>query len=232
MNKKQISFYQMCLAVQLVYEKYKTQIEAMPILKREFEKFLSLMATFEGLKQEQESYTRKAYDDRGRIVDALISLTIKLGNLAYVYALDKNLADLREKSEVPKSKLNIMTLVTLDDHCRGFYNLLAAQDATALNEYQIVQADVVAYKEYSDQLKTLLAQPRAKVIERSQATSNIAAAISQLRTQFTKKLDKLVEAQQSAQAAFCNEYFAARTVIESRGKNTDTPDTTPDTPNN
>jgi len=232
MNKKQIGFYQMCLAVQLVYEKYKTQIDAMPILKREFEKFLSLLAAFEGLKQEQESYTRKAYDDRNRIVEALILLTIKLGNLAYVYASDKNLADLREKSEVSKSKLNNMALVSLDDYCRGFYNLLVAQDATALAEYQIEQTDVVAYKEYSDQLKALLAQPRAKVIERSQATSNIAAAISQLRTQFTKKLDKLVEAQQSALAAFCDEYFAARTIIESRGKNADASDTTPVTPNN
>jgi hypothetical protein len=231
MNKKQISFYQMCLAVQLVYEKYKTQIEAIPVLKKEFEIFLGLLATFEGLKQDQESYTRKAYEDRDRIVEALVVLTLKLSNLAYVCASDNNLADLMEKSEVTKTALEKMVVVTFDDHCRGFYNLLMAQDVATLAAYQIEQADLAAYKAYSDQLKALIAQPRVKVVERTQATDNITDVIDQIRKQFSKKLDKLVEAQRSVYPAFCDEYFAARIVIGSRGKNAADHDATIETPN-
>lgn len=214
MNKKISNFFSMGLAVSHFYDKYKTQLDANPILARLFAEFFSYFVVMQEAVQVQKGYTSEATKQKLIEEDEMIEATVRNANKGFVYATEQKLPGLLETFNVSSWTLKKMSDVTLHSTCLNVYTTLRGIAPEAIAEYGIVAADLTLLKKEIDDFYALISVPRSNIITRSQATQKVEEQRGLLQLLFTQRLDKMIDSLPNTDKVLKNEYKAARTIID------------------
>lgn len=218
MKRTQSNFYSMCLALMHFYTKYQEQINSNVALKRMFDEFFSVFEQMKEAIQVQNGYTSEAAKMKQKEEDEMIEATIRLACKGYVYATENQLPGLEEKLSISAWKLKRLSDVQLHTTCLSVFEALSSIEKTAIIDYGIGDNDLAQLNKEINDFYSLISQPRANIITRSQATSKIEEQIKQLKSLFNNRLDKMIESLASSEKIMKNEYAAARVTIGKSSK--------------
>ena len=212
MNAKQEAKRSMFLVVEeLINNTDPTVLAAMPNFTPYFDEFKDGLANLR-VASEEQVYSRIGYHIEKMEQRALMSnLCLNIINRVKAYATNEGNAILFELMNRKKSSLDRLNDTLILDYCQKVhdesFSLLAS-----LGTYGIVAADLVALQEAINAYLLLIPKPRFEIVERKEATRNIANAIS-LCSEKIEKIDILVSMLEFSNRPFYLKYFDDRKLV-------------------
>jgi hypothetical protein len=160
----------------------------------------------------RESRIKGTTEDKHAKEIDMVNAALKVSSSVYVYAVDINDNELKEKMDFPKSRLNRMRDTQKADACELIHESANAVIAS-LAPYNITAADLMHLQSKIDIYHDNIAKPKIAVNRKAVARIDEDLLIRRGKS-ILKKIDKLMEHYKSSQPDFYEMYFKSRNIIE------------------
>ncbi len=215
MNNKQEAQLRMFREVDLILNKYKTDVDTIAAMARE-------AANFNGyLSKIDAEHPRQAVDGKGvtrsknQMKRLLISRISLFSGALSSYGKHQKNADLVQRMDVSKYNLDRASIANLIK----FLNETVSEFkiySSSMADYGITPEMVTSIEAEVASFKTMSTMPRNVRVEKSTATSNLAEFFDGCNSTLKDHLDKFIPQFEDKNPAFYKDYNNAR-IIEDRG---------------
>lgn len=137
MNNKQNNWLSSYLAVDIVFDKYETEVATLPAAVTSVDTFKSKLLEIKELRLIQEGHTTGTTLQKQKEEDEMIEATVRVAAAIYVYALSIQDLELQEKAKISSAYLKKLGDSTLLNQCRLVHQLALSLDAEAIAPFYV-----------------------------------------------------------------------------------------------
>lgn len=212
MNARQETKRSMFLVVEeLINNTNPTVLAAMPNFTTYFDEFKESL-TFLRTASEEQLFSRIGYQmEKTEKRLTMSTLCLNICSRVKAYAVNEDDTILFEQMNVKKSTLDRLNDTLILDYCQKVHDKTVTL-LPSLTTYGIVAADLVALQDEINAYLLLIPKPRYEIVERKEATRNIALNIAKCERNL-KKIDILVTMLEFSNRQFFLKYFDDRKLV-------------------
>ncbi|MGQ1787799.1 MULTISPECIES: hypothetical protein [unclassified Saccharicrinis] len=215
MNARQRNKVAMFKAVDKVFNTFNTEINSIPALGEQVNLFYATSGKIQEVYQIQQGLSNSNSALKVKEEAELIEATVEMAAALFVYAQINSMPDLQAKCAVTPSQLEKMPDEMLQAACLNIYREAEKLNGN-LTDYGKGPEDITALKKEIDDFVNIVSAPRAAIVTRSQATTELDKLIKDCTNLLTDKIDKLMLLIQNKNLKVYNTYKAARVIVDLR----------------
>jgi hypothetical protein len=210
MKNREINKLAMYHAVQAFLT--KTETDALPKLGEKRAAFITLLSKIDALSTRQAQPTFGLVGDRDRAFAEVEATAVVVAGVARSYAEAAQLGDLAARMRVRPSHLQAMRLPQRLQLARRVHDEVLPH-AAVLVDHGLTSVILADFKAKLDAAATLLAQPRAALVLKQEATKHLHTAVREMDRFLERQLDPMLLLLGVSNPEAHSEYLRARKIV-------------------
>ncbi len=204
-----------------VFNRYKTDADAVPALARKIIEFTETNQRIEQVHPRQTSDTKGITEGKNQLKDEVAEMGLVIAGALFSYGDHTNNNDLCERMDLVITDFKQQTVAKFKKLCN---EIVSESDKAGaeLTEFGVTTDTLTSFKNLVTQFNELATRPREEIVKKSTLTTTLDEYFTQADRLLEYHIDKLMIQFKSRNISFFRDYQSAR-IIEDRGARAQTP---------